>query len=139
MSVNQVVRILGSADLDALRTEFAEYVLWCEQTPRRAQYVARCLHLHASPHTIVTTDLAELREALHQGRSSQPDHPRLPYVPSAVGTEGRFVPTSRGLIQAARDLMTRTVDLPASQGELLGILGEYRRLLFALTVQGVDL
>lgn len=177
MSASQVVTLLESDDLRELRAEFPDYVLWYEQTPRRAQYVGRCLHLHARPHTVITSDLAELRDALRQGQAQQahaggPDRGTLApvlagqaspeyrdgsqsggrryaersahgqYGPSscpAMVAGARSVPTAQGLILAARELMARTVDLPAGRSELLTVLGEYRRVLFALTVQGIEL
>ena len=33
---------------------------------------------------------------------------------------------------AARDLLARTAELPATKRELLAVLGEYRRMVFAL-------
>ncbi len=36
-------------------------------------------------------------------------------------------------ITAARDLLARPVEVPASSQELLEVLGDYRRMLFALT------
>ena len=139
MSSSEAVRILENDGLGELRREFPEYVLWFEQTPRRAQYVARCLHLHAQPHTLVTTDLTELRDALQQTRTGRGQAPDLHHVVPLPGTKAtRAVPTSPGLIQAGRELMARTVDLPSGRRELLGVLSEYRRVLFALTVQGVE-
>jgi hypothetical protein len=38
------------------------------------------------------------------------------------------------MIQAARDLLIRTAELPETTRELLVVLGEYRRALHALVV-----
>jgi SAM-dependent methyltransferase len=51
-------------DLTALMAEFPTYRIWREGTPGRARYVARSRHQGLSPHTVVTPDITELREAL---------------------------------------------------------------------------
>jgi SAM-dependent methyltransferase len=51
-------------DLAVLRAEFPAYKIWQEQTPGRTRYVARSRHDDINPHTVITADLCELREAL---------------------------------------------------------------------------
>ena len=66
----------GGADADAmdedlamLRADFPAYRIWREDVPDRIRYVARRLRWGLSPHTVVTADLGELREALQPARS----------------------------------------------------------------------
>jgi O-methyltransferase involved in polyketide biosynthesis len=71
-----------SDDLTVLRTEFPAYKIWQEHTPGRARYVARSLRDGLNPHTVVTSDLAELRDALEPARSAgvipfTPDQPNI--------------------------------------------------------------
>jgi O-methyltransferase involved in polyketide biosynthesis len=53
-----------SDDLAVLRDDFPAYRIWREETPGRSRYVARSRHQGLRPHTVVTTELRELREAL---------------------------------------------------------------------------
>lgn len=53
-----------SDDLTVLRDEFPAYWIWREVTPGRSRYVARSRHQGLNPHTVVTPDLGELRDAL---------------------------------------------------------------------------
>jgi O-methyltransferase involved in polyketide biosynthesis len=57
-----------SDDLTVLRDEFPAYRIWREETPGRSRYVARSRHQGLRPHTVVTPELDELREALEPGR-----------------------------------------------------------------------
>src|SRR5215468_10722315 len=52
-------------DLAVLRAQFPAYKIWQEHTPGRVRYVARSRHTHVNPHTVITADLAELRDVLH--------------------------------------------------------------------------
>ena len=53
-----------SDDLTDLRAEFPAFRIWREELPGRPRYVARSRHQGQNPHTVVTQDLGELREAL---------------------------------------------------------------------------
>ena len=53
-----------SDELTVLRDEFPEYRIWREETPGRSRYIARSRHQGARPHTVVTGELTELRDAL---------------------------------------------------------------------------
>jgi len=53
-----------SDELTVLREEFPAYRIWREITPGRSRYVARSRHQGLRPHTVVTAELNELREAL---------------------------------------------------------------------------
>lgn len=44
--------------------------------------------------------------------------------------------TPRSVIDAARDLLARTVDLPRSKRQLVAVLSEYRAALFDLAAEG---
>ena len=71
-----------SDDLTVLRAEFPAYKIWQEHTPGRARYVARSLRDGLNPHTVVTSDLAELRNALEPARPAgmipfTPDQPNI--------------------------------------------------------------
>jgi O-methyltransferase involved in polyketide biosynthesis len=56
-----------SDELTVLRDEFPEYRIWREETPGRSRYVARSRYQGASPHTVVTGQVTELRDALELG------------------------------------------------------------------------
>jgi O-methyltransferase involved in polyketide biosynthesis len=69
-------------DLTVLRADFPAYKIWEEHTPGRARYVARSVRDGVNPHTVVTSDLAELRNALGPARSAgitpfTPDQPNI--------------------------------------------------------------
>ena len=53
-----------SEELTVLRDEFPAYRIWQEQLPGRTRYVARRRHEGLGPHTVVTADAGELRQAL---------------------------------------------------------------------------
>lgn len=50
--------------LAGLRLDFPGYRIWCEATGDHARLVAVSQLLGVSPHTVVTDDAAELRDAL---------------------------------------------------------------------------
>lgn len=52
------------ADLDAARRDFPGYLIEVEATPGRHRYIARRVQPGPGPHTLVTSDLAELRVEL---------------------------------------------------------------------------
>ena len=58
--------------LHALRADFPDFRIWQEIIGGRIRYVARRLHRGVSPHTIVTSDLDELRFLLTAGARPQP-------------------------------------------------------------------
>jgi O-methyltransferase involved in polyketide biosynthesis len=60
-------------DLATVRAEFPGYSIWREILPGRDRYIVRSLIPGLSPHTLVTADLAELREALEPAGPGQPD------------------------------------------------------------------
>lgn len=53
-----------SSALPALRDEFPQFRIWRETTGNRTRYIARRLSRGTHPHTVVTSDLAELRTEL---------------------------------------------------------------------------
>lgn len=53
-----------SDELTVLRDEFPAYRIWQEQLPGRTRYVARRRYEGLGPHTVVTADAGELRQAL---------------------------------------------------------------------------
>jgi hypothetical protein len=53
--------------LAALAAEFPEFAIWRELTGGRIQYIARRTRRGVHPHTIVTSDPAELRTCLAAG------------------------------------------------------------------------
>ena len=53
-----------SDDLTGLQAEFPAFRIWREGFPGRSRYVARSRYLNLNPHTVVTTDLRELRDVL---------------------------------------------------------------------------
>lgn len=61
----------GAIGLPALRADFPHFRIWHEVTGGRSRYVARRLAAGTGPHTVVTSDLAELRTLLG-GAPAQP-------------------------------------------------------------------
>jgi SAM-dependent methyltransferase len=57
-------------DLAVLRADFPAYKIWREHIPGRVRYVARSLRPGLNPHTVVTSDLGELREALEPAQAA---------------------------------------------------------------------
>jgi hypothetical protein len=47
-----------------MAADFPEFAIWREHTGERVQYIARRNHGGVHPHTIVTSDPAELRTCL---------------------------------------------------------------------------
>jgi hypothetical protein len=60
-------------DLASVRGDFPDYRIWREVFPGRDRYVVRSLMPGLSPHTLVTDDLAELRDVLQPVRPPQPE------------------------------------------------------------------
>lgn len=56
------------ADLDAARRDFPRYQIEVELTPGRRRYIARRTQPGPGPHTLITSDLAELRVELSPGQ-----------------------------------------------------------------------
>jgi hypothetical protein len=54
-------------DLTGLQAEFPAFRIWQEQFPGRSRYVARSRYPGLNPHTVITTDLRELRDVLPPG------------------------------------------------------------------------
>lgn len=52
------------ADLDAARRDFPRYHIDVEPTPGRHRYIARRTQPGPGPHTLITSDLTELRTEL---------------------------------------------------------------------------
>jgi hypothetical protein len=57
----------SAADVAAMEAEFPEFAIWREYTGGRIQYIARRMRRGVHPHTIVTSDPAELRACLITG------------------------------------------------------------------------
>ena len=122
-------------DLTVLRADFPAYKIWQEHTPGRARYVARSLRDGLNPHTVVTSDLAELRNALGPARSAEvtpftPDQPNIARMydywlqgkdhypadrAAADEITGKF-PEVAQIAQANRAFLARAVRHVARQG-----------------------
>jgi hypothetical protein len=63
--------------LAALRHEFPRYRIWLDPIPGRHRFVARRQHPGPGPHTVITSDAAELRAALTAPSRPEPA-PGLP-------------------------------------------------------------
>jgi hypothetical protein len=63
------------AALDAARRDFPSYQIDVELTLERPRYVARRAHPGPGPHTLITSDLAELRTELGASRQASPQDP----------------------------------------------------------------
>jgi len=62
----------GEDDLDLaeLQAGFPQFAIWRELGHGRQRYVARSLRPGARPHTLITSDLGELRRELCAGASA---------------------------------------------------------------------
>jgi hypothetical protein len=74
---NKPMNTPPDATLAALRQEFPGYRVWLEPAHDRYRFVARRLHPGTGPHTVITSDPAELRAALAGSGQPQPG-PALP-------------------------------------------------------------
>lgn len=52
--------------LTALQMQFPSYRIWVDECFGRSRYVARGRFLRLNPHTVITADPDELRDALSQ-------------------------------------------------------------------------
>ena len=67
------------AELELLRKRFRSHHIFCDTTTGRGlRYLAHRAALDARPHTIITDDIAELREQLEQGVPPALAHPAAP-------------------------------------------------------------
>ena len=73
MTLDPAITPVQRADLDAARREFPRYQIDIEPTPGRRRYVARRTQPGPGPHTLVTSDLAELRAELTPVRQPATD------------------------------------------------------------------
>jgi SAM-dependent methyltransferase len=121
-------------DLTAVRADFPAFKIWKEDTPGRVRYVARSRSESLHPHTIVTPDLGELRQALEPSRPSlrpfttaQPNIARMydywlhgkdhfPADRAAADAVTEKFPEVARIAQANRAFLVRAVRHVASQG-----------------------
>jgi hypothetical protein len=75
MNLDPTTSATDLAALDAARRDFPGYRIDVELTLERPRYVARRTHPGAGPHTLITSDLAELRAELGVGRQARPEDP----------------------------------------------------------------
>jgi hypothetical protein len=65
----------GERELASLQADFPAFEIWREETGHGTLYIARSPTLGMHPHTVVTTDPAEIRSAL-SGSPAPPEPPR---------------------------------------------------------------
>jgi hypothetical protein len=75
------MNVAPDATLSALRAEFPGFRVWTEPVGGRYRFVARRRHPGSGLHTVVTSDLAELRAALAAARS-EPEPARATHAGS---------------------------------------------------------
>ena len=75
MNLDPTTSATDLAALDAARRDFPSYQIDVELTMERPRYVARRTHPGAGPHTLITSDLAELRAELGAGRQTALEDP----------------------------------------------------------------
>jgi hypothetical protein len=92
-----------SDDLTGLQSEFPAFRIWREEFPGRSRYVARSRYPGLNPHTVVTTDLRELRAALQPGP--------VPDTAGAIAAAPSCVPVT-SLTEPERD----ATSAPAARG-----------------------
>ena len=64
MNLDSTVTPAQRADLDAAQRDFPGYQIEVEPTPGRRRYIARRTQPGPGPHTLITSDLTELRTEL---------------------------------------------------------------------------
>jgi hypothetical protein len=65
-------------DLSVLQAEFPGFRIWQEQmSPGRTRYVACSRRQGINPHTVITADIGELRDALQPGLPDDDDRERM--------------------------------------------------------------
>ncbi len=75
MNLDPAASATDLAALDAARRDFPSYQIDVELTAERPRYVARRTHPGPGPHTLITSDLAELRAELGTSRQALPQDP----------------------------------------------------------------
>jgi hypothetical protein len=75
MNLDPAASATDLAALDAARRDFPRYQIDVELTMERPRYVARRTHPGPGPHTLITSDLAELRAELGMRRPASPEAP----------------------------------------------------------------
>jgi len=85
---------LDNSGLLTLRADFPQFRIWAETLGQRTRYTARRLDPGTSPHTVVTSDLDELRAAL--GGDQTPISARKPQK------AGHATPGQAGEVSPAR-------------------------------------
>ena len=64
MNLDPTATSAQRADLDAARRDFPGYQIEVQPVPGRRRYIARRTQPGPGPHTLITSDLAELRAEL---------------------------------------------------------------------------
>jgi len=124
-----------SDDLAALRADCPAFRIWREHIPGRVRYVARSLRDGLNPHTVVTSDLGELRHALEPAQAgwkvpfttAQPNIARMydywlrgkdhfPADRAAADSVTQTFPEVAQIAQANRAFLVRAIRHVASQG-----------------------
>ena len=123
-------------DLAVLRAEFPAFRIWEEQLPGRVRYVARSRTEGINPHTVITADVDELRDALQPSlaagggtapRFSEPNIARMysywlsqkdHYPPDRAAADKILdqFPEVAEIARANRAFMTRAIRYLAGQG-----------------------
>jgi hypothetical protein len=75
MNLDPAASATDLAALDVVRRDFPGYQIDVELTMERPRYVARRTHPGPGPHTLITSDLAELRAELGTRRQASPQDP----------------------------------------------------------------
>jgi hypothetical protein len=75
MNLDRTINATDLAALDAARLDFPSYQIDVELTAEHPRYVARRTHPGPGPHTLITSNLAELRAELGTSRQASPQDP----------------------------------------------------------------
>ena len=73
VTLEPIITAAQRADLDAARRDFPRYQIEVEPSPGRRRYIARRTQPGPGPHTLVTSDLTELRAELTATRPPSAD------------------------------------------------------------------
>jgi hypothetical protein len=104
LTENDIMNIPPEAALAALRREFPRYRIWLEPGHGGCRFVACRQHPGTGPHTLITSDPAELRATLTSPQQPGPDLPHpstMPDTPQDTGAGDPHQPRGAGVSRPA--------------------------------------
>jgi S-adenosyl methyltransferase len=111
--------------LPALRAEFPGWRIWREDTCGRVRYIARSRRVGLHPHTVVTADLPELRQALQVARPERRFRlfPGIRLIPAGSGLE--FTPSEPSVARIYDHLLGGKDNYPSDRAAAHAMLAKF--------------